>query len=46
MKYFFRSFFIYLLLFIGFLFILIDKNVEELSGQDVESTVTFVYEAF
>ncbi|WP_172126140.1 hypothetical protein [Arcobacter acticola] len=46
MKYFFRSFFIYLLLIIGFLFILIDKNVEDLSGQDVESTVTFVYEAF
>ena len=45
MKYFFRSFFIYLLLIIGFLFILIDKNVEDLSGQDVESTVTFVYEA-
>ena len=46
MKYFFRSFFIYLLLIIGFLFILIDKNVEDLSGQDVESTVKFVYEAF
>ena len=46
MKYFFRSFCIYLLLIIGFLFILIDKNVEDLSGQDVESTVTFVYEAF
>ena len=46
MKYFFRSFFINLLLIIGFLFILIDKNVEDLSGQDVESTVTFVYEAF
>ena len=46
MKYFFRSFFIYLLLIIGFLFILIDKNIEDLSGQDVESTVTFVYEAF
>ena len=46
MKYFFRSFFIYLLLIIGFLFILIDKNVEDLSGQDVESSVTFVYEAF
>ena len=46
MKYFFRSFFIYLLLIIGFLFILIDKNVEDLSGQDVESTVEFVYEAF
>ena len=46
MKYFFRSFFIYLLLIIGFLFILIDKNIEDLSGQDVESTVKFVYEAF
>ena len=46
MKYFFRSFFIYLLLIIGFLFILIDKNIDDLSGQDVESTVTFVYEAF
>ena len=46
MKYFFRTFLIYLLLIIGFLFILIDKNVEDLSGQDVESTVTFVYEAF
>ena len=46
MKYFFRSFFIYLLLIIGFLFILIDKNVVDLSGQDVESTETFVYEAF
>ena len=45
MKYFFRSFFIYLLLIIGFLFIFIDKNVEDLSGQDVESTVAFVYEA-
>ena len=46
MKYFFRNFLIYLLLTIGFLFILIDKNVEDLSGQDVESTVKFVYEAF
>ena len=52
MKYFFRSFFIYLLLIIGFSFIVIDRNIildqniDDLSGQDVESTVTFVYEAF
>ncbi|QKF67014.1 hypothetical protein AVENP_1460 [Arcobacter venerupis] len=46
MKYFFRNFFIYLLLIIGFSFFIIDKNIEDLSGQDPESTVEFVYEAF
>ncbi|MDD2895988.1 MAG: hypothetical protein PHG81_08195 [Aliarcobacter sp.] len=46
MKYFFKTFLIYLLLIIGFSFILIDKSIEDLSGQDVESTVEFVYEAF
>lgn len=46
MKYFFRNFIIYLLLIIGFSFILIDGNIDDLSGKDVESTVEFVYEAF
>jgi hypothetical protein len=46
MKYFFKSFFIYLLLIIGFLYIVVDRNVNDLSGQEVESTVNFVYEAF
>jgi hypothetical protein len=30
----------------GLLFINIDKNIDDLSGKDVESTVEFVYEAF
>lgn len=46
MKYFFKIFLIYLLLIIGFLYIIVDKNVNDLSGQEVESTVNFVYEAF
>ena len=46
MQYFFKSFLIYLLLIIGFLYIVVDKNVNDLSGQEVESTVNFVYEAF
>ena len=46
MKYFFSKFLIYLLLIIGFTFILIDNNIDDLSGDDVESTVKFVYEAF
>ena len=46
MKYFLKSFLIYLLLIIGFLYIVVDKNVNDLSGQEVESTVNFVYEAF
>lgn len=46
MKYFFKSFLIYLLLIIGFSFILIDKNIDDLGGQKVVSTVKFVYEAF
>ncbi len=46
MKYFFRSFLIYLLLILGFSFILIDKNIVYLVGQKVVSTVKFVYEAF
>ncbi len=46
MKYFFKSFLIYLLLITGFLYIVVDKNVNDLSGQEVESTVNFVYEAF
>ncbi len=46
MKYFFRTFLIYLLLIIGFSFIVIDRNISDLSGQEVESTVEFVYEAF
>ncbi len=46
MQYFFKSFLIYLLLISGFLFIVIDRNVNDLSGQEVESTVQFVYEAF
>ena len=44
--YFFRTFVIYLLLIIGFSFIILDQNIDDLSGQDVESTVEFVYEAF
>ena len=46
MKYFFKSFLIYLLLIIGFLYIVVDKNINDLSGQEVESTVNFVYETF
>ena len=46
MKYFFRTFLIYLLLIIGFSFIIIYGNIDDLSGQEVESTVEFVYEAF
>ena len=46
MKDFFKSFLIYLLLIIGFLYIVVDKNINDLSGQEVESTVNFVYEAF
>ena len=46
MKYFLRTFIIYILLIIGFSFFLIDRNIEDLSGQDVESNVKFVYEAF
>ena len=46
MKYFFRTFLIYLLLIVGFSFIIIDENIDDLSGQEVESTVQFVYEAF
>ena len=46
MNYFFRTFVIYLLLIIGFSFIILDQNIDDLSGQDVESTVEFVYEAF
>ena len=46
MNYFFRTFVIYLLLIIGFSFIILDQNIDDLSGQDVESTVKFVYEAF
>ena len=46
MRYFFRTFLIYLLLIIGISFIIIDENIDDLSGQEVESTVEFVYEAF
>ena len=46
MKYFFKTFLLYLLLIIGFSFILIDRNIDDLSGDDVEATVEFVYEAF
>ena len=46
MKYFFRTFLIYILLIIGFSFIIIDEYIDDLSGQEVESTVEFVYEAF
>lgn len=46
MKYFFKTFIIYFLLIVGLLFINIDKNIDDLSGKDVESTVEFVYEAF
>lgn len=46
MKYFFRTFLIYILLIIGFSFIIIDESIDDLSGQEVESTVEFVYEAF
>jgi lipopolysaccharide export LptBFGC system permease protein LptF len=45
-RYFLRTFFIYLLLILGFSFFFIDRNIEDLSGQDVESNVKFVYEAF
>jgi lipopolysaccharide export LptBFGC system permease protein LptF len=46
MKYFLKTFFIYLLLISGFLFINLDKNISDLSGQESISTVEFVYEAF
>lgn len=46
MRYFFKNLLIYLLLIIGFSFFIIDRNIDDLSGQDVESTVEFVYEAF
>lgn len=46
MKYFLKTFLIYLLLIVGFSFILIDKNIDDLSGDDVEAAVEFVYEAF
>lgn len=46
MSYFIRTFIIYFILIIGLLFIHIDKNIDDLSGKDVESTVEFVYEAF
>ena len=46
MGYFFKTFLIYFLLIVGFSFIIIDENIDDLSGQDVESTVEFVYEAF
>lgn len=46
MRYFLKNLLIYLLLIIGFSFFIIDRNIDDLSGQDVESTVEFVYEAF
>ncbi|WP_418178776.1 hypothetical protein ACNSOO_06900 [Aliarcobacter lanthieri] len=46
MRYFFKFFLIYLLLIFGFLYIIYDKNISDLSGQDVDSTVEFVYEEF
>ena len=46
MQYFLKSFLVYLLLITGFLFIVLDRNINDLSGQEVESTVQFVYEAF
>ena len=41
-----QYFLVYLLLITGFLFIVVDRNINDLSGQEVESTVQFVYEAF
>ncbi|QKF59541.1 hypothetical protein ACN2EN_07375 [Aliarcobacter lanthieri] len=46
MRYFFKFFLIYLLLIFGFLYIIYYKNISDLSGQDVDSTVEFVYEEF
>lgn len=46
MRYFLKTFLIYLLLISGFLFINLDKNISDLSGQESKSTVEFVYEAF
>ncbi|MBK6303611.1 MULTISPECIES: hypothetical protein [Aliarcobacter] len=46
MRYFFKFFFIYLLLIFGLLYILADENINDLSGNDVDSTVEFVYEEF
>lgn len=46
MPYFLKIFFLYFLLLCGFLFIIVDRNIDDLSGKDVESTVEFVYEAF
>ncbi|GAB1467066.1 hypothetical protein MASR2M54_25660 [Aliarcobacter cryaerophilus] len=45
MRYFLNSF-IYLLLIVGLLYILADENINDLSGNDVDSTVEFVYEEF
>ncbi|QKJ27147.1 hypothetical protein [Aliarcobacter cibarius] len=46
MKYFLKYFFVYLLLIIGFAFILIEKNISDLNGKDTDSEVEFVYEEF
>jgi len=46
LKYFLKFFFIYLVLIVGFIYILINENINDLSGNDVDSTVEFVYEEF
>ncbi|WP_193220817.1 hypothetical protein [Aliarcobacter butzleri] len=46
MKYFLKMFFIYLFLIVGLLHILMDANISDLVGNDVESDVEFVYEEF
>jgi hypothetical protein len=45
-KYFFKQFIIYFLLISWFIFINLNSTVEGISGDEVESKVTFVYEAF
>ena len=45
MKYFLKVFNIFIVNY-WFLYIVVDKNINDLSGQEVESTVNFVYEAF
>jgi hypothetical protein len=45
-RYFLKQFIIYFLLISWFLFININNAVTGMSGQEVKSKVTFVYEAF
>ena len=45
-RYFLRQFVIYLLLVIWYLYVNVDNDVKQLSGNVIQSTVKFVYEAF